>query len=406
MNNNCIHCDPHVTSSSHISERIEGLIFPVWNIFSLPEHIIKGRFYNIFVKLNKKIVNNFIEFLFVIQILQEVDILTENESLHNRTLILVHEARRRGFFIKSIKFLGKKNTNYFSTMINNRKIFFEGLPTAEITDVLRINFDNKYELKKLLQLYNLPHPKGECFSKSESGLLFIKNISFPLVVKPKSGSLSKHTTCNILDEPTLKEAIRIAQIIEREFIVEEFIEGDVHRITLVDGKVVASCLREPPNVLGDGKRTVLELVDIKNKDPRRGHAHQKNFTLHKIQPDSMKAKELLLQQGVSIETILPRGKKIYLHDKVTLSAGADIHDTTDMIHKDKISLFKKDYDICGATVIGIDFITKDISRSHHTERCAVIEVNSLPYIDMHHYPVTGLPRNVAGYILDYCISRG
>ncbi|MDP3790961.1 MAG: hypothetical protein Q8R38_02835 [Candidatus Omnitrophota bacterium] len=30
----------------------------------------------------------------------------------------------------------------------------------------------------------------------------------------------------------------------------------------------------------------------------------------------------------------------------------------------------------------------------------IIEANSLPYIDMHHFPVTGAPRNVAGAILD------
>ena len=32
--------------------------------------------------------------------------------------------------------------------------------------------------------------------------------------------------------------------------------------------------------------------------------------------------------------------------------------------------------------------------AHHQQECAVLEANSLPYIDMHHYPVTGKPRNV------------
>lgn len=406
MKNNCVHCDPYVSSPAHISERIDGLFFPVAHFYILVEHFIKRRFPDAFTKLNRSIVNSSLKFFFAVQIFQEADILDEDESLHNRTLLIIQEAQKRGIHIKSVKLFGKKNINYFSMMINNRKIFFEGLPTIEMADVPSVNVDDKYELKKLLRIHGLPYPKGECFSETKSGLLFIKNIGFPLVVKPKSGSLSKHTTCDIRDESALKEAMRIAQIVEREFIIEEFIEGDVHRVTVVGGNVVASCLREPPNVLGDGKHTVEELIDIKNKDLRRGDANQKNFTLHKIQPDSEKAKILLLQQGVNIETILPQGKKIYLHDKVTLSSGADIHDTTDVIHQDNISLFKKVYDICGVPVIGIDFIIKDISLSHHSEQCAVLEVNSLPYIDMHHYPVTGIPRNVAGQILDYCISRG
>ena len=74
------------------------------------------------------------------------------------------------------------------------------------------------------------------------------------------------------------------------------------------------------------------------------------------------------------------------------------------MHPENKILFKKVYELCKAPLIGIDFITKDISIPYYEQKCAIIEVNSLPYIDMHHYPVTGKERNVAGRILDYCIS--
>ena len=400
----CKHCDPYVSSSHHISERIEGFVFPVVRVSDVVENYIKKRFPNTFIKVTRGIMTGIFTFLFTAKILKETDPL-ENIISHSRTLVILEEAQRRGLPIKSIRIFGKIETNYFSIMINGGKILFEGLPTVDIFDVPLVNLDDKNVFKKLLEEHGLPHAVGECFSAKKDGLLFAKNNGFPVVVKPKSGSLSKHTTCNIHNETELREAIRIAQIIQREFIIEKFIEGNVYRITIVDGNVVASCLREPPNVSGDGRHTIEELVHIKNEDPRRGYAHQRNFTLHKIQHNSEKARGLLAQHGVNKDTILPQDKKIYFHDKVTSSSGADIHDTTDLIHQDNISLFKNVYGICGIPVIGIDFIIKDISRSYRTEQCAILEVNSLPYIDMHHYPTTGTPRDVAGAIMDMMMKQ-
>ncbi|OHA84489.1 MAG: hypothetical protein A2408_01470 [Candidatus Yonathbacteria bacterium RIFOXYC1_FULL_52_10] len=399
----CAHCDPYVSSPHHTLERFEGFIFPATHILISVGNLIKKKFPSAFTRLSRGVLTGIFTLLLASKIFQEVDASEETTS-NSRALVIVKEARKRGLPIKSIRIFGKRETNYFSITINGETIFFEGLPTAEIFDAPLANLDDKHVFKNLLREHGLPHAAGECFSESSPGLLFGSR-NFPVVVKPKSGSLSKHTTCNVRTEDELREAIRIAQLIEKEYIVEEFVEGNIYRVTVVDGTIIASCLREPPNVSGDGKHTIEELVELKNNDQRRGYAHQKNFTLHKIQLDSEKAQAFLLQQGVNKGTILPLGKKIHLHNKVTLSAGADIHDTTDLIHPDNSILFKNVYAICGMPVVGIDFIIADISRSYRSERSVILEVNSLPYIDMHHYPVTGTPRNVAGSILDYCISR-
>jgi cyanophycin synthetase len=208
------------------------------------------------------------------------------------------------------------------------------------------------------------------------------------------------TVCNIQNSDQLSEAVRIAKIISREFVVEEFIKGEVHRITLVGGEVVAVCLRKPPNVIGDGIHTVRELIEIKNLNPMREAMGQKNFTLHKI-PISARTLALLTEQNLNLDSIIPKGKKVYLHDKVILACGADIHDTTDQVRSENRALFQKVYALCQLPIIGLDFITEDISKPYYEQKCAIIEVNSLPYIDMHHYPVTGKARNVAARILDY-----
>ena len=278
------------------------------------------------------------------------------------------------------------------------------MPTEDIANISKINFDDKDKLKKILKSNNLPRAEGKCFRSAKQALLYAKGLDFPLVVKPKLGSLSKHVTCNIQSEADLKKAIKIARIINSEFIVEKFIEGDVYRITLVNNETAACCLREAPNVVGDGVLTIAELIKIKNEHPLRGEAHQKNFTLHKINTDE-NTKSFLAKQGLALESVLPAGNKAYLHNKIILKCGADIHDKTGEIHPDNIALFQKISRLCDTPLVGLDFICQDISRPYHQQECAVLEANSLPYIDMHHYPTTGQPRNVASLIMDYVLGE-
>src|SRR3989338_7575978 len=146
-----------------------------------------------------------------------------------------------------------------------------------------------------------------------------------------------------------------------------------------------------------------KLIEKKNRHPWRGESHQKNFTLHKIIIDES-ARSFLAKQGYSLESILPEGTKAYLRDKIILKSGANIHDKTDEVHPDNIALFEKISRLCEAPLVGLDFICQDISRPYHQQECAVLEANSLPYIDMQHYPVTGKPRNVAGLIMDYVVN--
>lgn len=396
----CLHCDPYPNNSIHISEKLEMLLFPITALFNLLERLLQ-RFPRFHIAFNKAIVGGFLKTLIALKILREVDAQDSDEKLYNRSLVVVREARKRGIMIKSFKFFGK-TTNLFSIEVNGFKKIFEGLPHLVVEHTSSVDFGDKGKLKLLLKKEGLPHPQGRVFRNYYQTLQYVKDtVGFPVVVKPRLGSLSKHTTCNIKTENQLQEAIRIARMINKEFVVEEFIKGNVHRVTVVNGDVIASCLREPPNVIGDGKHNIQELIEIKNQN--RGTSHQRNFTLHKILV-SAKTNSLLTSQNLNLDSVPPNGKKIYLHDKVILACGADIHDTTDEIHPENKILFKKVYGLCKASLIGIDFITSDISRPHYEQKCAVIEVNSLPYIDMHHYPVTGKERNVAGHILDHYIS--
>ena len=400
----CRHCDPVASHPWHLRERAGSFLFPLERILTPAKNLLENKFPKLLFIVHKIILYNLFRTLLAVRVLKEADIADDDKTLSNRTLVVVREAAKRGIIVKSFKFLGKETTKFFSLKIKNKKVLFEVLPTEEIAKIAKTDFDDKFKFKRILQSANLPRAEGERFCNIKPALAYAKKLGFPLAVKPNNSSLSKHITCDIQNEADLKKAICVAQIINPHFIVEKFIGGQTHRITLVNHEMAGCCMREAPNVIGDGVHTIAELVEIKNRHPWRGEAHQKNFTLHKIIIDK-NTSVFLAKRGLTIESVLLKGTKTYLHNKIILKCGADIHDKTDEVHPDNIALFEKISRLCGAPLIGLDFICQDISPPYHQQECAVLEANSLPYIDMHHYPVTGTPRNVAGLIMDYVLRK-
>jgi cyanophycin synthetase len=307
--------------------------------------------------------------------------------------------RSKNIPVFGVSFLSRKIDNLFLAVFGRRRVFFEGVPCWDFGAALRQDIDDKETFRALLARHKFPHSRGKSFWVVRRAIRFAEEIGFPLVVKPRNGSLSRHTVCNIRSMQELRTAIDIARAIHPEFIVEEFIPGNNYRVTLVGNVVAACCLRERPSVMGDGKHTIAQLIRLKNNDVRRGGANQKNTTLHKIAV-SPTTENLLAKQGFKPGTILPLGAKAHLHDKIILACGADIRDCTEEMHPENKNLFETLARLINAPLLGIDFICENIARTYRSQPSAIIEANTLPYIDMHHYPTAGKPRNVARMIVE------
>lgn len=392
----CEHCDPYVADSRHIVEKIDMFLAPLTEMFSALEAYLR--------RLLRIPDTVFLKVLLRLGVLREVESRDDDASLYNRSLVVVREARKRGIAISTITFRGK-GIDVYSLERRGRRFFFRALPYLVIDRLSPEAFDNKAALKQILEARGLPHPRGaSCTGYRSARRLVLSEIGFPVVVKPLAESLSKHVTSNVWDEAQLAAAVAVAKRISARFVVEEHIAGDVYRITVLDGDVVAACRREPPHIIGDGMRSVQELIAAKNSDPHRGSPRQKNYTLRKI-IISPRTSAVLASQGVGLGSIPDAGQRVYLHDKLVLACGADIVDVTDVLHPANKELFSAVGKLCTVPLIGIDFIVPEISKPHYEQNCGIIEINSVPYIDMHHYPTIGAPRDVAARLWDYCLSH-
>ncbi|KKS26348.1 MAG: hypothetical protein UV36_C0013G0002 [Parcubacteria group bacterium GW2011_GWC2_42_6] len=323
----------------------------------------------------------------------------DRSKIYNRTLVFLDEAKKKGYRAGAVLFLGRYNNQFFIE-ISGQRIFFEGLPLGrQRRNIANIFIDDKARLKEILRNHGLPFVIGQSFFSRRAACRYGLKLGWPLVVKPRWGSVSRHVFVDINSKEKLKEAIKNVKEICPWVVVEKFLTGaSVWRATVVDYKLGGVVKRIPANVVGDGVSSIAELVETKNADPRRGEPKQKDCTYLKIVLDQTSAK-LLAAQKLAFGGVPARGQQVWLQEKIILDLGADLLDATGAAHPDNIKIFEQAARVFGAQLVGIDFLCRDIGVSWREQECAIIELNSLPFIDMHHYPLEGQPRNIAAMLL-------
>ena len=103
---------------------------------------------------------------------------------------------------------------------------------------------------------------------------------YPCVVKPLDGNHGRGVALDLRDEADVRAAFpeALRQSRSRDVIVESYITGNDYRCLVIGGRLAAVAERVPASVTGDGERTIRELVEITNADPRRGIGHEKVLT--------------------------------------------------------------------------------------------------------------------------------
>ena len=154
---------------------------------------------------------------------------------------------------------------------------------------------------------------------------------------------------------------------------------------------------------GDGKRSITELIEEVNQDPRRGIGHEKVLTSIKADQHTI---DYLKVQGLTLESVPESGQTIYLKTTANISTGGTATDVTDLMHPYNVLLAERVAGTVGLDICGIDMLTKDIAIPLNETRGAVIEVNAAPGFRMHIAPAEGLPRNVAAPVVDMLFPPG
>ena len=256
---------------------------------------------------------------------------------------------------------------------------------------------------QILEQLGLPVPRQAIVYDAEEAMEEAERLGFPVVVKPLDGNHGKAVAIGLKTADEVRGAYEKARGICPRVIVEACQSGQDHRILVIDGRVVAVARRVPGHVVGDGRHTVAELIEIVNSDPRRGIGHEKVLT--RLVVDDQ-ARRLLDQAGLTLDSVLPEGQIFHLRSTGNLSTGGTAIDMTDVIHHDNRIMAERAVKAIGLDVGGVDFVSPDITRSYKEVGGAIVEVNAAPGFRMHLSPTEGKPRDVAGPVIDMLFPRG
>lgn len=312
-----------------------------------------------------------------------------------RTEVLWTEAKKRGIKMYEFRLFGIGH-DIFVSEYHGDKRFFDVLPRPKHYNPKGLEWmDNKGEMKKHFEKAGIKVARGGVTHFQKKALKIFNSLNKPVITKPNLGSRSRHTTTHLSNEIEFLKAFKMARQLSPWVMIEEELSGYVFRGTVIGGKLIAVLRREPAYVIGDGLHSVKELIEIENKNPLR-----QGPIFHQLKLDQEAIKEL--NHWNQTENTIPKKDQIItLGQKTSRAVGGGITDMTSVIHPDNKMMLEKIAEVLDDPLIGVDFIMDDASISWRDQpRSGVIECNSAPFIDLHHYPLVGQPHNVASALWD------
>ncbi|HVL53659.1 MAG TPA: cyanophycin synthetase [Vitreimonas sp.] len=258
---------------------------------------------------------------------------------------------------------------------------------------------------RLLDSAGLPVPKSVVVATAEAAVSAAQRIGYPCVVKPLDGNHGRGVHLDLRDEEAVRSAFAgaVGQSRSGDVVVETYVRGNDYRFLVIGGTLAAVAERVPAGVTADGEHTVRELVELANRDPRRGIGHEKVLTRIKL---DAAATELVRGQGFELEDVPPPGTTVKLALTGNMSTGGTSIDRTIEVHPDNVEIAETAARIIDLDVAGIDFICPDIATPVRETGGGIVEVNAAPGFRMHTHPTEGEPQYVAKPVIDLLFPVG
>ncbi len=330
--------------------------------------------------------------------IQNMKEIREDVRLGPSTASIVDEAVSRDIpFLR----LGRNSLIQLGAGVNQMR--FQATITCKTSNIAVDIACNKEQTKKMLDDASIPVAKGDICYDEEDLKDTIEDIGYPIVIKPLDGNHGKGASINVTNWEDAVKGLKHAKEYSRRVIVEKFVTGFDFRVLVINNEVIAAAQRVPAHVIGNGKNTIQELIDITNEDPRRGYGHENVLTEITIDRTT---ERLIDNAGYTLDSVLPEDETLYLKSTANLSTGGTSVDVTDLMHPENVFIAERISRVIGLDICGIDIMAPNLTQSLKENGGVILEVNAAPGFRMHLAPSEGLPRNVAAPVIDMLYPPG
>ncbi|MBW8059343.1 MAG: hypothetical protein FVQ78_03230 [Solirubrobacterales bacterium] len=201
----------------------------------------------------------------------------------------------------------------------------------------------------------------------------------PWVLKPAGSSGGQGITTGLRTWEDFESARRRALVDGSRLVLERQIAGDVYRLLVLDGEVIDVLRRLPSRVVGDGNRTVRELIDAENRARLAASRHGTSLVFIDFE-----CVVTLRAQGLSLSAVPAAGRPVAVK-RVTNQNGANDNFTVHTpIHPEVAEEARRGAAVAGLRLAGVDIVTTNVGRSLTETGGALLEVNGGPGLHYHY----------------------
>lgn len=261
-------------------------------------------------------------------------------------------------------------------------------------DVMKFGID-KVLLKRLFADNGIPTPKGEAFTEFEDAYRYFASRTRPQVVKPSNGFASRGVSVHITTPEQFRTAWQKARKIGQTVLVEDMIQGEELRLYFIGGEFAAATARVSAFVIGDGQRTIAELIEIKNAERARNPAAAKA---------PINETPALERAGRQRSGVPKTGEWVVLGDVHIATQGGEYIALGDALPASVIDVCQNAASLFPGAVCGVDLFIENLSNP---QGYWVTEINaSTPAISgLFHFPRFGQPTAIAPRLLEHAFTH-
>lgn len=232
---------------------------------------------------------------------------------------------------------------------------------------------------EVLRRAGLPAPIHARAKSAEDAVTIAHRLGYPVVVKPTDRQQGRGVAANLKSDEAVAAAYEAATRYSKNIIVEKHFAGTDYRMTVLDGKIFRVSARLPGGVIGDGKHSVAELIEIaKRSEWQQQRTRERGRILIELDAE---ARQLLTEAGLSPESVLPEGQYQRLRRRGNVSAGGmPMNLKLEDVHPDNLRLAERAVTALRLDLGGVDVILPDIKRSWLETGALICEVNAQPQV--------------------------
>jgi GNAT-family acetyltransferase (TIGR03103 family) len=292
------------------------------------------------------------------------------DDLNPYARIIADEAVRRGIRVE----VTDAEWGEIRLSVGGRTVLTRESLSELTTAVAMSRCDDKRVTRRIMQRAGVRVARGAlaCEGELTDAAALLREVG-EVVVKPARGEQGRGITVGVTDEAALERAVALALQFCPDVLVEELVAGEDLRVVVIDRRVVAAALRRPAEVVGDGRRTVEDLILSTSRRRERATGGESRI------PMDATTVEVVAAAGYDMADVPPRGERIRVRRTANLHTGGTIEDVTDRLHPEIARASVRAAEALNIPVTGLDFLVPDVDGPEYV----FIEANERPGLANH-----------------------